>query len=264
MSGAGAGPEDELLDPRAAWNQGADAWETFVESGADYYRREVHGPALLDACLPLEGASALDLGCGQGYFSRGLAMAGAAVVAVDISEKMIEYAVGHERAAPLGVEYVLGEASGVAEVLRPGSFDLVTACMSLQDMRDVTAVLGAAYQMLRSAGRMVFSVPHPATDTPFREWERDASGSKICLKIDGYFETGPTICDWSMPRLAYQWKTPFWRYTLSQWTDALATAGFTIRRVVEPRPTSGQVSANPDLEDCFRLPYFLIFAVSKA
>lgn len=39
---------------RRAWDAGAEAWEEFVESGADYYRTEVHGPALLDVCGEIE------------------------------------------------------------------------------------------------------------------------------------------------------------------------------------------------------------------
>lgn len=49
---------------RTSWEESADAWDEFVESGLDYYRIEFHGPALLDECLPVEGLDVLDLGCG--------------------------------------------------------------------------------------------------------------------------------------------------------------------------------------------------------
>ena len=35
------------LETQAAWNTGALAWETFVESGVDYYRTEVHLPSFI-------------------------------------------------------------------------------------------------------------------------------------------------------------------------------------------------------------------------
>ena len=66
-----------------------------------------------------------------------------------------------------------------------------------------------------------------------------------------------------MNRLKYHWQTPYWRYTLSQWSDLIVKAGFTIRGLHEPRPTLEQVQKNPDLEDCYRLPYFLIFDLVK-
>ncbi|HYV49017.1 MAG TPA: hypothetical protein VFA20_29355 [Myxococcaceae bacterium] len=52
---------------RTCWDDSADAWEHFVESGLDYYRTDLHGPALLDACGPVGGLSALDLGCGPNF-----------------------------------------------------------------------------------------------------------------------------------------------------------------------------------------------------
>ena len=51
-------------DARAAWNEGTQAWEAFVESDADYYRHDVHGPALLAVCEHVDGLAVLDLGCG--------------------------------------------------------------------------------------------------------------------------------------------------------------------------------------------------------
>lgn len=250
-------------EARAGWNEGAGAWFEFVRSGADYYRLHVHGPALRAACEPVAGVRALDLGCGEGYFSRELARGGATVVAVDLSEELLRYARVQEVAEGLGIEYHHLSAVAVGERWEPESFDLVTACMSLQDMSDPQAVLHAAFRILRSGGRMVFSVPHPGTDTPVREWERDEHGEKIVLRIDRYFDSGPARCDWSMPRLAYRWITPYWRRTLEEWTGMAAAAGFLIRRLREPRPTAEQVKDHPELADCHRLPYFLLFELVR-
>jgi 2-polyprenyl-3-methyl-5-hydroxy-6-metoxy-1,4-benzoquinol methylase len=247
----------------AAWNRGAKAWNAFVESGADYYRHEVHGPALLSACEPLRGLRVLDLGCGQGFFSRHLARRGARVVGVDVAKDLLAVAQAREAEERLGIEYRMASASDVARAATLGSFDLVAACMSLQDVADVGAALRGVFACLRPGGRLVFSVPHPATDTPFREWERDHAGRKESLKIDRYFQTGPATCRWNMPRLTYHWSTPCWRYTLSEWIGLVVDAGFTIRVLEEPRPTAEQVAANPHLEDCGRVPFFLIFSLRK-
>jgi 2-polyprenyl-3-methyl-5-hydroxy-6-metoxy-1,4-benzoquinol methylase len=247
---------------RAAWRRGARAWERFVESGADYYRREVHGPALLAACAPLEGKTVLDLGCGQGFFTRELARAGARVTGIDVADELIAYAREHEARDRLGVEYHVTSAATIDQRWQTANLDLVTACMAVQDMADVGATLRNAFVVLTPGGRMVFSVPHPCTDTPYREWERDAS-RKLALKIDRYFETGATVCHWNMPRLLYFWDTPCWRYTLTEWSELIARAGFLMRRLLEPRPTAAQVRQCPQLEDCYRLPYFLIFDLIK-
>jgi 2-polyprenyl-3-methyl-5-hydroxy-6-metoxy-1,4-benzoquinol methylase len=252
------------LDARDAWNAGADAFVTFVESGADHFRHLVHGPALLAACGAVGGGRALDVGCGHGYFSRLLAQAGAVVTGVDVSDRLIERALAQEASGPLGIAYLRMDAAQIGTRLVEESFDLVTACMSLQDMADPAAVLAGANRILRPNGRVVFSVPHPCTETPFREWKRDERGKKLALCLDRYFDSGPATHHWNMPRLSYHWRTPFRRFTLTDWSRLIREAGFAIRGLDEPRPDAALVAAHADLESCSRMPYFLIFEIVKA
>jgi 2-polyprenyl-3-methyl-5-hydroxy-6-metoxy-1,4-benzoquinol methylase len=246
-------------DAREAWNAGAEGYMQFVESGADYYRHLVHGPGLLAACGEVRGARALDLGCGQGYFSRLLARAGAAVTAIDLSDRLIARAIELEAAEPLGITYRVMDAARVGTDLGPERFDRITACMSLQDVSDVAATLAGASRVLADGGRMVFSVPHPCTDPPLREWKRDDQGRKLALCLDRYFDTGPATCHWNMARLTYHWRTPFHRYTLTQWSGLIREAGFLIHGLSEPRPDRQLLAAHPELDDCARMPYFLVF-----
>lgn len=246
-------------ESRSAWNSGAESYGAFVDTGADYYRLLVHGPGLLDACGAVDGLRALDLGCGHGYFARELARRGARMSAIDLSDALIALARAREEREPLDIDYRAGSAAQADRLWPAGSFDLVTSCMALQDMADIPAVLGGAATLLAPRGRMVFSVPNPATDTAFREWERDADGRKVALRVDRYFDTGAAVCEWNMPRLQSHWRTPHWRHTLAEWSGLIADAGFLIRRMHEPRPTAEQVEATPALDDCRRMPYFLIF-----
>lgn len=251
------------FDARAAWNTGAESFIHFVESGSDYYRHLVHGPALLAACGDVRAARVLDLGCGQGYFSRLLARAGATVTGIDLADRLIARAIELETSEPLGIQYQHLDAARIATHFAAESFDLVTGCMSVQDAADPAAVLIAAGRVLGPAGRMVFSVPHPCTDPPHREWQRDERGRKVALCLDRYFESGPAVCNWNMPRLRYAWQTPFHRFTLTEWSTLIRDAGFVIQGMREPRPTAALVAEHPQLEDCSRMPFFLIFELVK-
>ena len=242
-----------------AWDSAADAWEEFVESGADYYRTEVHGPALLAVCGDVNGLRALDVGCGQGWFSRQLALKGAKVTGIDISERQIANALRHETSSSLGIEYRVGNAGKLSGLSEPGSFDLATGCMSFQDMADVGAAFAAVRKLLVEKGRLVISVLHPGTDTARREWDLDEDGRKLALKIDRYFDTGPRRVSWSMERLTYHWESPAWRRTLTEWSELIGDAGFVISGLNEPRPTRKQIARQPALEHAARLPIFLIF-----
>jgi 2-polyprenyl-3-methyl-5-hydroxy-6-metoxy-1,4-benzoquinol methylase len=248
---------------RRAWDGAAEAWDDFVESGKDWYRAEVHGPALLEACGDVKGLDVLDLGCGQGFLSRELARRGARVTGVDISERQVANALRHEAEDKLGIEYLALDAARVAEQWPEPRFDLVTAAFSIGDMPDAAAVFRAAHRVLRHGGRMALSDAHPCTDPAYREWEIDEHGRKRALKIDRYFDAGPAFCLWNMARLKYRWNSPIWRRTIEEFSTAIAEAGFLITRIREPRSTPEQVARNPNLEDCFRLPYILVFELVK-
>ncbi len=131
--------------------------------------------------------------------------------------------------------------------------------MSVQDMGNPRGVIRSVSRVLRASGRFVFSIPHPATEMPVREWERDADGRKVVLRVDRYFDSGETECVWNMARLKSHWSNPSWRLTLSEWSDLIRDAGFLIRAMHEPRPDPEAVERVPELEDCARVPYFLIF-----
>jgi SAM-dependent methyltransferase len=249
----------------ASWEESADAWDDFVESGLDYYRSEFHGPALLEACAPVAGGAVLDLGCGQGWFSRQLARAGAGSVAgLDWSERLVTHAQRHELATGLGIRYQVGDAARADELLAGSRFDLVTACMSLMDMPRPGDALAAARRLLRPGGRIVASVSHPASDTTHRRWARDAAGNKLALEIDGYFEAKPGFMDWNMKRLSRRFRTVQYRYTLARWSEMIAGAGLVITRMWEPRPTVEALARRPELADAKRVPFILIFGLRAA
>lgn len=247
-------------DSQQAWNTAAEAWDVFVEQGGDYYRTELHGPALLAACQPVKDLRVLDLGCGQGYFTRLLARQGATVCGVDLSEELIAKARAYETDAPLGISYYHLSAIAIAEQWPPASFDMVTACMSLQDMADIATVMQAVATLLRSHGRFVFSIPHPCTDTPVRTWETHADGRRGGLTIDRYFASGLYETEWDYPgRVPYCFVTPSWRYTLSEWSVLLDSARLVIRRLHEPQATPELVQRQAAFETASRIPYFLIY-----
>jgi ubiquinone/menaquinone biosynthesis C-methylase UbiE len=91
------------------WSDIASWYDGVVRSG-----RTPHGLAVrttLDLAGDVTGRSVLDVACGQGIASRALARAGAArVVGVDLTEALLDAARAEERADPLGITYLHGDA----------------------------------------------------------------------------------------------------------------------------------------------------------
>jgi ubiquinone/menaquinone biosynthesis C-methylase UbiE len=249
--------EFDSASARASWDRAADAWEAGQASGRDYYRHEFFGPIQAAMCGDVTDMRLLDVGCGSGYFAREMARRGAKVTGIDIAPRMIDHARRHEAASPLGVEYRAGDAADVATWFPAASFDMVTSCMALQDMPDVPSVLRSVRDVLRPRGRLVASITHPCTDTPFREWQRNDAGQKRCLCIDRYFDRVAVEYTWR--GWEYDFTTPALHAPLEDWVDWILGAGFQLRALREPRPTEQALRERPDLEDAAKVPYYVIF-----
>jgi ubiquinone/menaquinone biosynthesis C-methylase UbiE len=146
---------------REAWNALAAYWDENMEAGRTWQRGLIQ-PAV-EALLRLErGERVLEIACGNGEFSRRMAELGARVLATDFSEAMLERA----RARSGDLEYRLADAADESTLLSLGtsgeSFDAVVCNMAIMDMLEIEPMVAASARLLRSGGRFVFSVLHPA------------------------------------------------------------------------------------------------------
>ncbi len=249
-------------DARIGWNQAIDVWEDFEERGLDYSRDVVHGPALLRAIGPVRGLRVLDVGCGQGRFTRELEKRGARVSAIDWSPAMISSALRHERMSPSGIDFRVRDARSVGRAWPAGTFDVVVACMSFMDMPGLPRVLRGSHRLLRSRGRLVFSISHPL-NTAAIPWERPASKQPGGMVVSRYFEERVGITEWRMARLKRPFDTTFWHRTLETWFLLLSQTGFTFESLAEPRATPTQARKNALLRGTRDFPFFLVISARK-
>lgn len=264
MSGRSSAKPVRPVDARAAWNRAIDVWEDFEEGGKDFSRERVHGPALLRAVGPTRGLRILDLGCGQGRFTRKLAARGARISGVDWSREMIRSARRHEREEPLGIEYRMMDARFASRAWPRESFDLVTSCMALMDMQHADVVVRGARRLLRPGGRFVFSISHPMNSAAVR-WERPSAANpdRGAMLVDHYFDEGPAWLEWTMKRLKRPFSTPYWHRTLETWFGLLRRSGFEVESLAEPRASHRDARINPLLEGSRRVPFYLVVSCRR-
>ena len=121
-------------------------------------------PFLLDWCLPVTGKQILDMGCGEGYFTRKLARNGARQVSgIDISPGMITLAQAQESQEALGIHYSVGCATDF-EYDADSRYDLISAVFvyNYVTIDEMKTSMSRVYEALSEGGRFVFSLPHPA------------------------------------------------------------------------------------------------------
>ena len=104
----------------------------------------------------LQGAHALDVGCGAGLLSEALAREGAKVAALDLSPELVDIAKLHLLESGLTVDYRLQSVESIADEM-PGAFDVVTCMELLEHVPDPESILNACAKLLKPGGKLFVS-----------------------------------------------------------------------------------------------------------
>ena len=240
-----------------SWNAAADDWVAHADEND--YRNFFLLPRMLRMLGDVAGRNILDLGCGEGGYSRELAQRGARVTGVDGSERLIEIARERARAAKLDIEYVCANASAL-EGLRDESFDVVMAAMSLMDVEDYPAAVREVHRVLASGGELLMSITHPCFTAPVSHWVRDAAGGLEVFAVDRYFDRAA----WE-DQITGRFRTPVIRRhrPLEDYMDALLGTGFLLREFLEPTATPEDIAKSARFQKLTRIPYFLFMRWQK-
>ena len=230
------------------WTDAAEDWIQQDQS----VRTGMLDSWMLKALGDLSNARVVDIGCGEGRFSRLLAGLGASVTGVDLTEPFIERA----RSLAVGNDtYVLGDAENL-EGIASNSYDLAVLYIVLVDLLDYKAAIEAANRVLKPGGKLVICNVHPMrTSVPYG-WINQG-GRKLFYALDNYTDEGPREFDW--------WGKNFinMHRTLSSYISAFLEAGFVLERLDEPVPSEEQLAENPSFDDEYRAPNFIIYVLRK-
>ena len=123
----------------------------------EYIRDQVNRHWQVDetSFRPLEGKTALDVGCGAGLLAEPLARLGAEVTAIDASEELVAAAKEHAEARGFGIDY---RAVAVEDLA--GSFNLVTSLEVVEHVADPRAFVRSLAARLAPGGLLVMSTPN--------------------------------------------------------------------------------------------------------
>ena len=104
---------------------------------------------------PLEGKSALDVGCGAGLLTEPLARLGAKVTGIDAAPEVIAVAREHASTSRLEIDYRAGDVQELQS-----QFDLVTCMEVIEHVADPAIFLRALVARIAPGGLLIMSTPN--------------------------------------------------------------------------------------------------------
>ena len=110
----------------------------------------------IDRRAPLNGARVLDVGCGAGLLSEGMARRGARVLGIDLARASLDVAAAHARDHDVEVQYRCRSAEQLAAE-QPGAFEIVTCLEMLEHVPDPAQVVAACARAVQPGGKVFFS-----------------------------------------------------------------------------------------------------------
>jgi SAM-dependent methyltransferase len=211
----------------------------------------------LPECLPaLDGKRVIDLGCGDGWFCRYAAAAGAKSVAgVDPSARMLQLA--RERSSDARIEYVRAFAEEAE--FGTASADVVVSVLALHYVAELAPVLQRIARWLVAGGVFVEIVEHPIfTSQRLRSGWAIENGRRVAWPVSDYFAEGARTTTWFVDGVV--------RYhrSVSTILNQLGAAGLRVDLVAEPRPTEEALQRHPDCRDDLVRPSVLVVRAVKA
>ena len=233
---------------RNQWTDAANDWIAQDQT----IRADFLDSWMLDALGDVSGKRVIDIGCGEGRFTRLLAERGARVTGIDLTEPLLDRA---RRLAVADETYLLTDAETL-DGIEPDSFDFAVSYIVLVDLHDYRASIKAAYRVLRPGGAFIVCNVHPMRMTTPQGWITQG-GRKLFYPLDNYTREGPREFTW--------WGRNFLNMhrTLSSYVSAFLDAGFTLAALHEPTPSPEQLERNPTFDDEYRAPNFIIYHLRK-
>ena len=202
--------------------------------------------------------SILDLGCGYGEMSKYYKDKGASyVMGIDISKHMIEIANTKNKEDGIDFKVMAMEQLDTLDK----KFDIVISSLAFHYVEDFKKLVKDIYNLLNDDGYLIFSQEHPMV-TCVKFTENITSGhtmldNKYYGLISDYNRPGKRIKKW------YNNELIKYHRNIEEIINPLIEAGFTIEKVLEPKPSEEAIKAREKYKYQWDRPLFIFFKVKK-
>lgn len=200
------------------WEQNASEWSNIIDSNA-ISSRSITNASIIERLNQLKAKSILDIGCGEGWLGRALEPE-VKYLGLDGSEKLIVLA---KTKSPTGNYFCIDyERLSIGEWSSKEKFGLILFNFSILH-EEIQSLLSETQKYLTSDGRVLIQTLHP------------------CFTSDEY-SNGWIEDDFSLVSQSIKGKMPWYKRTLSDWSNIFLRSGLLIEKIDEPKHMNKPVS----------------------
>ncbi|NBV77218.1 class I SAM-dependent methyltransferase [bacterium] len=243
------------------WGHVAQWYDAHLQE-EDTYHAKVILPNLMRLVGRGNGKKALDIACGQGYFTRALGKNGFDAHGADIAPELIEQA---QKYSNEHGQYTVAPAEKLP--FSAHRFEVATCVLALQNIRDLPAAVTEAYRVLAPGGQFIAVLNHPAFRIPkHSSWGWDNEHRTQYRRLDAYMSESHADIEMH-PGKDKEVSTVSYHRPLQVYIKTLVKAGFVVtgfeewisHKVSEKGPRQGA-------EDKARkeFPFFLCLVATKS
>lgn len=237
------------------WNQvNIDEW--IGKAQTNDFRIYYIMPYTLEKLGDVNKKYILDLGCGEGGYSRALANKGAIVTSADCSKAFIEYAKNKAKEDGLRIEHCVLNANTLSGV-NDDYYDIVVCSMMLMDVEDLEGTLKEIYRVLKQNGRVFISILHPCFKGKETKWIEN--NKNIEVLVSDYHNPK----EWIEEIKGMNVPVLYRHRTMSDYIKAFVKNKFKIIDMNEPIPTEEQAQMSSRVAWLKQIPMYLFIELEK-
>lgn len=237
------------------WNK-VELDEYITKAQYNDFRMHYIMPYTLKAIGDVKAKHILDLGCGEGGYSRALADMGAVVTAVDCSEALLDYVADRAMKEGADIKTLRQNANELTDI-QDDVFDIVLCSMMLMDVEDLDGTLKEIHRVIKQNGRVFISILHPCFKPKESKWILEEDGIKVAIK--DYFNPS----EWTDMINGVNTPLIYRHRTLSNYIKAFNGNDFILADMNEPIPTKEQLRNSSRIEWLCKIPMYLFMELKK-
>lgn len=242
--------------PNNSWQKVGKWYGKITEGEGHYYHRNVIIPRVLELLNLKPSSKVLDMGCGSGILGRSIDK-NISYVGVDLSASLVKDAVKQDNNP--NHKYLISDASKLN--IKEDNFTDSVFILSLQNMKSAESAIINAVSKIKSGGKLLLVLNHPAFRIPRQSsWQIDNGNKTEYRRINKYMSNMeiPINMNPSDRNSELTWS---YHYPISKITDMLNSRGLLISKIEEWNSDKTSVGSASKMENAARSEFPLFMAI---